>query len=337
MPKVSSVAAVIGLLGGLAALLWLASGRQDVAPTREVDTRQPPESRVVTRPATPKAAEDRLPAEKEGNVERRSQAHLTGTSSSGLVAQGSGDQPDERASDSRNDVIGAKAQAEPYGGAPEAPIMERNTEDHPTAECTDTWCWSGAAGIEVMRAEVTAGQFGQCIADGHCRAVGLGKADGCTLWKPERQDLPMNCLNYDAAADYCRWQHARLPLLDEWYAEYRARGKYPWGDDDPSPSRVAEGPGLGKPSGSETGLPDPPCSHPEGRSESGLCDMVGNLAEWTGDPAPGAAPPTTPLIVVGYAYDSLLHDVQVGRGSANEYTGFRCARDRATVGKDAGN
>lgn len=336
MPKVSSVAAVVGLVGGLAVLLWLASEREEVASTRTVEPRQPPEPRVAMRPATPKAGEKRPPAEEEGNAERRSRALRTGTSALELVAPERGDQHGDRPH-SPSEAIEAKAHAGPSGEAREAPVADHSTEEYPTTDCTDTWCWSGAAGVEVMRAEVTAGQFGQCVADGHCRAAGLGKTAGCTFWRPERRDLPMNCLNYDEAANYCQWQNARLPLLEEWYAEYRARGKYPWGDEEPSPSRVAQGPGLGKPSGRESGLPDPPCSHPEGRSESGLCDMVGNLAEWTGDPEPGAAPPTTPLIVVGFAYDSLLHDVQVGRGSADEYTGFRCVRDRATPGRDAGN
>ena len=338
MRKVISRAAVVGFLAILIALSWFYS-TEDVEPT----TRAPAEEqdrggkvRTTTTAVTRRVAQEGPKAEPNPQTKSLSAAQLTGPATSRLAIQERSARPDDRSGDAHHEQLELEGTADPPAGQPEEPVAEGGSETHPTVECTAAWCWSDAAGIEVMRAEVTAGEFGRCVAAGQCRVEGLEKLAGCTLWRSERSHLPMNCLDYNAAADYCRWQNARLPRLEEWYAEYRSRGKYPWGDEEVFTSRVAEGPSLGKLSGASKRLPDPPCTHPEGRSESGLCDMVGNLAEWTADPAPGAAPPTSLMIVVGFAYDSVLHDVQTGRGLADEYTGFRCARDRATLGKDAG-
>lgn len=333
MGRVIRVAAVVVLVAGVAAVLWFGSGDQGGAARQEEVGGQTPGGRE-TRRVTARVAGK--PSRAAGDEGLRSPAQLTESSTTRRLALEGGARPDDRGPDGRPGAEEIVAQAEDSGEQPAAPTGEGRTSDHSTIDCRDTWCWSEAAGLEIMRAEVTAGEFARCIAEGYCPAERRFQGSDCTLGKPERSGLPMNCLSYDAAEAYCKWHNARLPLLEEWYAEARARGKYPWGDDEPSPSRVAEGPGLGKMPDKDTGLPDPPCAHPEGRSESGLCDMVGNLAEWTGDPAPGAAPPTSVIVVVGFAYDSWLHDVGHGRGMEDHNVGFRCARERAGLWRDGG-
>lgn len=325
------VTAVVVLLASVAAVLWFGSGDQGGAARQEEVGGQARGGRDARRVSARAAAE---PSPTARHEVLRSPAQVTENSTTVVIEGGA--RPDDVVADARPGPAELVAQGKEPVERPAAPVGEGHIEDHPTIDCRDMWCWSDAAGVEIMRAEVTAGEFARCIAEGYCPAERLFQGSDCTLGKPERSSLPMNCLSYDAAEAYCKWHNARLPLLEEWYAEARARGKYPWGDDEPSPSRVAEGPGLGKIPDKNTGLPDPPCAHPEGRSESGLCDMVGNLAEWTGDPAPGAAPPTGVIVVVGFASDSWLHDVGHGRGMGAHYIGFRCARERAGLGRDGG-
>lgn len=90
-----------------------------------------------------------------------------------------------------------------------------------------------------------------------------------------RGDDPVANVTWDEAVAYCRWQGMRLPTEAEW--EKACRGgsrahKYPWGDADPDETRAhfdsVRGP---------TGV----CSYePNGY---GLCDMAGNVWEWTAD------------------------------------------------------
>jgi len=78
------------------------------------------------------------------------------------------------------------------------------------------------------------------------------------------------------------WLGSRLPTEVEWYAEASNNSDrdYPWGDTPAASCDYgivydSRGEGCGKFSTS------PVCSKPMGHSVSGLCDMVGNVWEWT--------------------------------------------------------
>ena len=94
---------------------------------------------------------------------------------------------------------------------------------------------------------------------------------------------------YDAWA-YAAWQDKQLPTVSQWEA---AAGvplgfRYPWGDRPPSAvlahfdhtGRVAAAPGriLDVPAERVTA---PVGSHPRGASDAGVCDLAGNVWEWT--------------------------------------------------------
>jgi sulfatase modifying factor 1 len=96
--------------------------------------------------------------------------------------------------------------------------------------------------------------------------------------QPSSPSLPMNCVTWQEAADYCESRDMRLPTEAEW--EYLARGSdgrsYPWADvicDDCSRANV-DGCGGGALATSALG---------DGASPFGLLNMAGNVTEWVFD------------------------------------------------------
>jgi formylglycine-generating enzyme len=87
---------------------------------------------------------------------------------------------------------------------------------------------------------------------------------------------PVVSLFHREAVEYCDWAGVRLPTEEEWEwaAAGRERRKYPWGDEDPTPSHANY---------SDSGLdaPTPVGSYPRGATPSGIFDMAGNVFEWT--------------------------------------------------------
>lgn len=92
----------------------------------------------------------------------------------------------------------------------------------------------------------------------------------------EHPNWPVVNVTWHQAMAYCRWAGGRLPTEEEW--ERAARGpkamKYPWGDEPISPSRANY-------LMSKILHPTPVGLYPSGASAEGVCDMIGNVLEWT--------------------------------------------------------
>lgn len=146
--------------------------------------------------------------------------------------------------------------------------------------------------------EVTINDYSECVLSGYC-TVPSTTYSHCDWSKPGKTNNPVNCVTWFQAMSYCTWAGKRLPTEAEW--EKAARGgcdrnggvedcsalsrKYPWGDASPSCSRavmneIGGTSGYGCGSGSTSIV----CSKsPSGDSPYGLCDMAGNVWEWTAD------------------------------------------------------
>ncbi len=147
--------------------------------------------------------------------------------------------------------------------------------------------------FRLARTEVTFAQYRACIKAGACTPVHA--ADGCLTFNGkafvkdvlpadfQADEQPVVCVDWNQAAAFSRWAGGRLPSEAEW--EYAARGAgeeraYPWGNEPATCERAVMndgGAGCGK------AKAWPVCSKPAGNTPQGLCDMAGNVWEWTQD------------------------------------------------------
>lgn len=136
--------------------------------------------------------------------------------------------------------------------------------------------------FDLMKTEVTQAGYGACVEGGGCEAA-VQDQQYCLNGAVGDEHYPVVCVTRKNAEDYCQWVLGRLPSEAEW--EYAARSggreqRYPWGDEEPTCERaVIDAGGVG--CGSDRAAPV--CSRPQGNSAQGLCDLAGNLWEWTAD------------------------------------------------------
>lgn len=148
----------------------------------------------------------------------------------------------------------------------------------------------GAAGItwvdlgkfQISRTEVTVGQYRKCVDAGVCTAPDDKSVDNTCNWDhAERDDHPVNCVDWYQATAFAAWVGGRLPTKAEWTFAATSGGepwKYAWGNKRASCDRAIMddgGPGCGE------GRTWPVCSKPAGNSTQGVCDLAGNVWEWT--------------------------------------------------------
>lgn len=162
--------------------------------------------------------------------------------------------------------------------------------------------------FEIARTEVTNKQYRACVKAGACTppdpdCMGPG-FDG--------EEQPVVCVDWHQAEEFSRWAGGRLPSEAEWEYAARSAGKrrLPWGDEQPDCRRTVifgGGYGCGRNTTWEV------CSRPQGNTEQGLCDMVGNVAQWVLDfkhPDYVGAPAD------GHAWDDPPSPVRVARGAS---------------------
>jgi len=193
--------------------------------------------------------------------------------------------------------------------------------------------------FEMGRTEVTVAQYTACMDAGACSAPSAF-SPSCYAVDAEYDDYPVNCVSHDQSAEFCAWTGGRLPSEAEWEYAARSRGKaqiFPWGDTPASCNTAIlsiGGDGCG------TMLPWPVCSVPLGSTSEGLCDMTGNLFEWTldgwhatydGAPTDGSAWPGSNKVVRGGnfmsgVWTSSQRGIYFGSTYLNFFIGFRCVR-----------
>ena len=207
--------------------------------------------------------------------------------------------------------------------------------------------------------EVTAAEYVACVKAHVCRAPESG--EGFFDWrKPEQQNRPVTGVTWFDAQKFCQWKGGRLPTEAEF--EFALRGGregliYPWGAEPTPPAKFANYADRALARSSTTTFFDtlenyddgfayaaPVCSFP--RNPLGLCDLAGNVTEWTADwygeayystsPATNPRGPATGeyRVIRGGGWDSALERTRASHrpffppDHAANSLGFRCARDR---------
>lgn len=134
--------------------------------------------------------------------------------------------------------------------------------------------------FEIARNEVTVGQYRKCVQAGACTEPATDKY--CNWDEKDREQHPINCVDWDQATAYAKWVGGRLPTEAEW--EFAARGttgnKWPWGTSEAT-CRYAVISDGGDGCGRERTWPV--CSKASGNTPEGICDMSGNVLEWVQD------------------------------------------------------
>jgi formylglycine-generating enzyme required for sulfatase activity len=133
--------------------------------------------------------------------------------------------------------------------------------------------------FEMDVTEVTVAAYGKCVEAGRCSNPNTDPF--CNWGDRDKNDHPINCVDWSQAIAYCAWVGKRLPTEEEW--EYAARGTdgrvFPWGNAPAGSQLCWHNWGY---YGMGTGGTCAAGSRPEGRSPFGLDDMAGNVWEWTG-------------------------------------------------------
>lgn len=143
-------------------------------------------------------------------------------------------------------------------------------------------------------------QAGRCkpahYQDGTCFSLDLARSVWSqTVLGTDFRDprMPVTCVDWHQADDYCRFSKGRLPTEAEWEyaARYQAKGNYPWGDDPEDACRYGNISDRGfteiysKISGarcSDGNVRIAPAAS-KAATPNGLHDMAGNAQEWTSD------------------------------------------------------
>ena len=206
----------------------------------------------------------------------------------------------------------------------------------------------------IDRNEVTVEQYRACVSDGRCTAP-LTNRDNqyCNYDHPERDQHPVNCVDWSQAVAYCASAAGRLPTEPEWERAARAGSvsRYPWGQEvscrEAILDEVSPAPSQREPDGCYADATWVVASRPA--NALGLHDMHGNVGEWTsawygtraiaelyaqGDLA--GPPQGRQRVVRGGSWDedrlnlrSSLRNVKPPRQGEAIYgsVGFRCAAD----------
>jgi len=138
------------------------------------------------------------------------------------------------------------------------------------------------APFQLSRTEVTAVQYFRCVMAGKCSEPATGMY--CTWGKKKLQRHPVNCVTYSQATDFARWVGGRLPSEAEWEYATRNAGRtdrHPWGYQESTCERAVMDQ-IGSSGCGRRGTAMV-CSVLSGHTKQGLCDMIGNVAEWVED------------------------------------------------------
>ena len=160
----------------------------------------------------------------------------------------------------------------PAGGL----AMGSRDEDGTAAEHPRHWVQLDAFALD--RTEVTRAAYLNCVAAGRCVAP-ASLPDAPTVDVAQ----PVTGVRWQDAADYCAWAGKRLPTEAQWEYAARSGGRdqvAPWGNE---PANCRRAWMTRAKAGCDEQRMTTACTLPDGASAQGVCDLIGNVWEWTAD------------------------------------------------------
>ncbi len=186
--------------------------------------------------------------------------------------------------------------------------------------------------FEMLRTEVTRGQFMRCVAAGMCDAGSVPRFSG----EPSG-DLPAVLVDAVQAKAFCLSVGGALPTELEWEFAARNAGEdvsYPGGDAAATCSRAVVRNAVANddhpdPACAKSFLPG--CSRTPDITAEGVCDLVGNASEWVLEipdvPGKTAVRGANAFTDPTYGDGVTIFDEQLSADNgASTSTGFRCVR-----------
>ena len=141
--------------------------------------------------------------------------------------------------------------------------------------------------FEIGKREVTVGEYRACVQNGECTPPVV---ENC-IWTRQPMEFeshPINCVSWEQLRDFALWIGADLPAEAQW--EYVAKNMgstslYPWEGESPIESCRFANLDFGDENGSgcQERKPRVTCRFSEGETSLEVCDMIGNVWEWTLD------------------------------------------------------
>jgi formylglycine-generating enzyme required for sulfatase activity len=151
------------------------------------------------------------------------------------------------------------------------------------------------------RSEVTVEAYSKCVQAKKCAVPDDGQGANFPLaynWgKSKRERHPINGVGWQDAFDYCHFVGKRLPTNEEWERAAKGRNNrlFPWGNSKNKHARLNA---CGKECQAWAGVLEmnghtmydeddgwpttsPICAFPSGNTPEGVCDLAGNVWEWT--------------------------------------------------------
>ncbi len=180
--------------------------------------------------------------------------------------------------------------------------------------------------VEEYAAFLSAGGY---ETERYWKAGGFQKFAEPDEWETQEQyqNRPVVGVSWYEAAAYCAWFGGRLPTGTEWERAARGTGgfRYPWGNSPDLGPTYANYRETGLSSCSAVGL------FPRGNSVDGVCDLLGNVWEWSADHHRSLKM----LRGGSWLYDPrlvrVLYRLRDEPGGRDLYIGFRCAGELSSL------